>query len=129
VSTRIANAKSGVGYITSYNKYSPQDFPYSVKEVAQILGKAPDTIRKESRRAQIGAHKDGRYWFTNQDILSLQQSFEEKRLPRVPADNLLFTLFSRLTHVEQSLQRFQILFYEWFTNMEDWRARIDSQQK
>lgn len=110
---------------------------YSVREVSAILHKAEDTIRKEARLARIGTCKEGRYWFNANDVQALEKSFAGKRkdyLHRQPKEvfNLSYALFQRITAIEHMVkdliadrERFSILFYEWFTKMEDWRMSVE----
>jgi len=98
---------------------------YSVKEVAVILKKAEDTIRKESQRTSIGTHKAGRYWFNSKQVQDLKKSFAQKRKnylrrKQPEEETLLYALFERLTKMEQLLSnlltdrnRFHNLLWEW----------------
>jgi IS30 family transposase len=114
---------------------------YSVREVAAILEKAEDTIRKEARRIQAGTVKEGRYWFNTADVEQIRESFLGKRKTYLQrhdesGDNLLYALFARIAHCERLLkahgdehERFMKIFYEWFQQIESFRKEVLIQLK
>jgi len=60
---------------------SPQVL-YTVRDAAQILDKAPVTVRKEARTKEIGTIKGQGYLFTDRDVLALSTSFKDKENSR-----------------------------------------------
>ena len=55
---------------------------YTVRDAAQILDKAPVTVRKEARTKEIGTIKGQGYLFTDRDVLALSTSFKDKENSR-----------------------------------------------
>ena len=104
---------------------SPQVL-YTVRDAAQILEKAPVTIRKEARTKEIGTIKGQGYLFTDQDVLALAASFEDKENNRrhpldKPSDEIsvaraLFERVVYLTNVmvefKKDRDRFLVMFQE-----------------
>lgn len=130
----ILNSKLGRkdhlhGETAHYTRYMSPYYLYSVKEAAIILKKAEDTIRKEAQRTSIGTHKEGRYWFNSKEVEDLKKSFDEKRKnymqrKKPQEESLIYSLFQRLTKIEQLLHnllidrdRFHALLYEWMSNL------------
>lgn len=114
---------------------------YSVREVAAILSKAEDTIRKEAKSASIGIQKEGRYWFNSANVEELKTSFDNKRkdyLHRQTREvfSLSYALFQRITAIEKMMkefiadrERFSVVFYEWFTRMNAFKESVEERLK
>ena len=130
----LASKSNNMCYIRDMSPY----YLYSVKEVAVILRKAHDTIRKEALRTDIGIHKEGRYWFNSKEVEDLKKSFDQKRKDYLRRDkpedeSLIFALFQRLTKSEQILgnliqdrERFRVILFEWMQNL---MGRIEDLEK
>ena len=131
------SAKSGKTYRKSWESFhgglslslemSPQVL-YTIRDAAEILEKAPVTVRKEARTKEIGTIKGQGYLFTDGDILSLINSFKEKEeRNRHPLDkpsgeiSVARVLFERVAVLHQTIleyrrerDRFLVMFQEIF---------------
>ena len=101
---------------------------YTVRDAAQILDKAPVTIRKEARTKEIGTIKGQGYLFTDHDVLALSTSFKDKENSRrhpldkpsneISVARALFEqvvyLRERVIRLEQGKDRFLMMFQEIF---------------
>jgi len=118
---------------------SPQVL-YTIQDAAEILAKAPVTVRKEAHDKQIGTLKGHRYLFTDRDVLALCASFEEKEERRrhpldqpkdeIPVARALFERVVYLTDVmmefKRDRDRFLIMFQEIF---DQYRAFVEETEK
>jgi hypothetical protein len=87
-------------------------YSFSAEEAGRILSRSPITIRLEARRQKIGFKKDGRYLFSNRDILALEEIFAAKRKPAdQEADpfrkSFEWTLFMKVDRVEHLIEELQ----------------------
>ena len=99
---------------------------YTVRDAAQILEKAPVTIRKEARTKEIGTIKGQGYLFTDRDVLALAASFESKEnRRRHPLDkpsneiSVARSLFEQVVYLREVMvefkkdrDRFLVMFQE-----------------
>ena len=135
---------------TSYNKYSPAKTHHSdrhirnkiqafikyhddngnvmagpiftTEEVGQMLKKAVVTINKEAREIDAGMVKGISRFYTQNDIIKLHESFEQKRKPKhrkksVLQETISWTLFQEVKLLREEHQRLIILVGDVFDSI------------
>ena len=113
---------------------------YTVRDAAQILEKAPVTVRKEARQKEIGTIKGQGYLFTDRDILALTAAFEDKENRKrhpldKPSDEISVSraLFEQVMYLREfavelkrDRDRFLVIFQEIF---DQYRAFVEDVEK
>ena len=137
-----SNGQNGVSVLPLSSGMSPQVL-YTVRDAAQILEKAPVTIRKEARTKEIGTIKGQGYLFTDQDVLALAASFESKENSRrhpldKPSDEISVAraLFERVVYLtdvmvefKKDRDRFLVMFQEIFDQYRAFQEETEGRLK
>jgi len=122
-----------------FGNMSPLVF-YDVKSAAEIIEKAPVTVRKEAHDKHIGTLLPGKgYLFNDQDIFNLIASFKEKEERRrhpleKPKEEVSLSraLFEQVVYLKKMMvefkkdrERFLMVFQTFFNQYNYWREEID----
>lgn len=103
---------------------------FTTEEVGQMLNKAVVTINKEARETDIGIVKGVSRFYTQDDVIKLNESFGQKRKPRhrkksALQETISWTLFQEVKLLRDEHQRLIVLVGDVFNSITERLEKLE----